>query len=337
MHSDLARNLDEKSGLVDRALEDFLRRKTPVPNLHEGLLYALGLDQDDPAIRGKRIRPALCLITCETLGGNIQDALPFAMAVELMHNYFLVHDDIEDGDAFRRGRPSVWKRYGWAHGINIGDYLYTQVFEAFLLTDTLSPQVRIDLLKLLMETLDQTHVGQAQDINALACDSITLDQYLDIVTHKTGYYLAAPMIGGARIAQAAPQTSEAIRQLGRYVGPVFQIVDDTIDLTTGKGRESIGSDIRERKRSYLVAHPASQATDAERAELFRILDLPREKTTAQHIQTVQELFTRYQAVEAGQAFCHQLMESARQAMTNAPPALRDTLMTIFDELLERKR
>jgi geranylgeranyl pyrophosphate synthase len=91
-----------------------------------------------------------------------------------------------------------------AHGINIGDYLYTQVFEAFLLTDTLSPQVRIDLLKLLMETLDQTHVGQAQDINALACDSITLDQYLDIVTHKTGYYLAAPMIGGARIAQAAP-------------------------------------------------------------------------------------------------------------------------------------
>jgi geranylgeranyl pyrophosphate synthase len=337
MDSDLARNLDEKSGLVDQALERFLRQSPPVPNLHEGLLYALGLDQIDPAIRGKRIRPALCLITCETLGGNVEEALPFAMSVELMHNFFLVHDDIEDGDAYRRGRPSVWKKYGLAHGINIGDYLYTKVFEAFLLQNTLSPQLRIDLLKLLVETLDHTHVGQAQDINALACDSITLDQYLDIVTHKTGYYLAAPMIGGARIAHAEPQTLQAIRNLGRYVGPVFQIVDDTLDLTTGKGREAVGSDIREGKRSYLVAHTASNATETERAELFRILNLPREETTPEHIQTVQELFARYKAVEAGQTFCHQLMESARQAMTAAPAALRNTLMGIFDELLERKR
>jgi geranylgeranyl pyrophosphate synthase len=182
--------LDEKSTIADQALESFLRSDPqPVENLHDGVLYALGLDQPDPAIRGKRIRPALCLIACEALDGDVEKALPFAMAVELMHNFFLVHDDIEDGDQFRRGRPSAWKHYGLAHAINIGDYLYTKVFAAFL-SRPVSPEelpLQFALYRLLVDTLDRTHVGQAQDINALRRSDITLEQYLEIVTNKTGY------------------------------------------------------------------------------------------------------------------------------------------------------
>ena len=405
--------LDEKSAWVDRALEQFLRSDPrDVPNLHDGVLYALGLDQRDPAIRGKRIRPALCLITCEALGGDTQKALPFAMAIELMHNFFLVHDDIEDGDQFRRGRPSVWKRYGLAHAINIGDFLFTKVFAAFLSrradtdgaetdgagtasaetagagTDGVTNSapsgvedlpLQFALCRLLVETLEYTHVGQAQDINALRSRDITIEQYLEIVTNKTGYYLAAPMLGGAMVAGASPQTLEAIRNLGKCVGPVFQIVDDSIDLTHGKGRETVGSDVREGKRSYLVAWAASKASAAakesaaananaspserkvspserkvspseckvspserevspsERDEMFRILDLPREETTPEHVAWVRALFDRVGAIEAGRAHCRKLMDQAHAAMSDAPARLRDTLLTLFEALLDRKK
>jgi geranylgeranyl pyrophosphate synthase len=381
MRPDPHQLLDQKSAEVDRALEAFLRSDPrPVENLHDATLYALGLDQQDPAIRGKRIRPALCLITCEALDGDTQKALPFAMAIELMHNFFLVHDDIEDGDQFRRGRPSVWKRYGLAHAVNIGDFLFTKAFAALLSRPAATNGAETDgagtdgagtdgagtdgagtdgagtdgvtnsapsgvedlplqfaLCRLLVETLECTHVGQAQDINALRSRDITIEQYLEIVTNKTGYYLAAPMLGGAMVAGATPQTLEAIRNLGKCVGPVFQIVDDTIDLTHGKGRETVGSDVREGKRSYLVAWAASKASAAERDEMFRILDLPREETTPEHVAWVRALFDRVGAIEAGRAHCRKLMDQAHAAMSDAPARLRDTLLALFEALLERKK
>ena len=343
MDARLARNLSEKSARVDRALDAFLRRDADqVRNLHDGLLYALGLDQDDADARGKRIRPALCLITCEVLGGDVEAAMPFAMAVELMHNFFLVHDDIEDGDLFRRGRPSAWVRYGLAHGINIGDFLFTKVFAAVMSDDAppgpgLDPALRIGLLRLLVSTLEYTHIGQAQDINARARRDFSVEEYLEMVRNKTGHYLAVPMIGGAMIARAAPATLDALRAFGQKVGPVFQIVDDIIDLTHGKGREKTGSDIREGKRSFLVAHAASKASAAQSEELFRILDLPREETTEDNVRRAADLFAKYDAVEAGRACCRALMDEARAALAAAPGNLRATLTAIFEDMLERKR
>lgn len=329
---------------IECALEHFLRSDPqPVANLHEGLLYALGLDQDDRNIRGKRIRPALCLVACEALGGDARAAVPFAMAIELMHNFFLVHDDIEDGDQFRRGRPSCWVKYGLAHGVNIGDYLYAKVFEALLSggrvpeTASVNPALQLGLLQLLVDTLDRTHIGQAQDINARAQRDFSLDGYLELVRNKTGYYLAAPMIGGAMIAGAQEETLEALREFGKNVGPVFQIIDDIIDLTHGKGRESTGSDIREGKRSYLVAYTASMAKASDREELFRILDLPREQTSDSDVESVRALFAQYGAVEAGRAYCENLMAAARRAVAIVDPELREALTAIFEDMLDRKK
>lgn len=343
MNQDLTKSLAEKSAMVDKALEAFLRSDpNPVANLHDGVLYSLGLDQADLDARGKRIRPALCLLTCEALEGDVQAAVPFAMAVELMHNFFLVHDDIEDGDRFRRGRPSTWVHYGLAHGINIGDYLFTKLFSAMLFgagaaTSPLSSDQQMGLLGLFVSTLDYTHIGQAQDMNARTSRSFSIDDYLELVRNKTGYYLAAPMIGGAVIAGASRPTIDALAAFGQNVGPVFQIVDDIIDLTHGKGRESTGCDIREGKRSYLVAHTASAATPAEREELFRILDLPREETTDADVARVGELFAKYGAVEAGKALCRDLMEQAKSALADAPEKLRVTLIEIFEDMLDRKK
>lgn len=339
MRPETQESLQHKSDQVDAALEAFLNRYSqPVANLHDGMLYALGLDQEDRALRGKRIRPAICLVACEALGGDVAKALPFAMSIELMHNFFLVHDDIQDGDAFRRGRPAVWKQHGTEHAINIGDYLFVQVFAAFRKGSQagIDDATQLRLLDLLLDTLDHTHIGQALDMNALGGRSIDLEQYLAIVENKTGYYLAAPMLGGAIVAGADATTLEALRAFGKCVGPVFQIVDDTIDLTHGKGREATGSDIREGKRSYLVAHACEQASRDQRTELLRILDLPREATTDEHIAWVRELFERTGAIQAGRDYCRELMDRAHRALDPAPEELRQTLLEIFEHLLDRK-
>lgn len=339
MDANLSKLLEENARMVDAALEDFIRSDPDtVPNLQDGLLYALGLDLDDPKARGKRIRPSLCLIACETLGGSAQRALPFAMAIELMHNFFLVHDDIQDGDTTRRGRAAVWKQYGLAHGINIGDYLYTKVFAAMLTAETeeTNTLLEVALWKLLVQTLEKTHVGQAQDMNALKTRVFTVENYMEIVTNKTGYYLAAPLVGGAMIAGADPETIEALSRLGHCLGPVFQIVDDIIDLTEGKGRETIGSDIREGKRSYLVAHAASHANAEEREELFRVLDLPRNETTEAHILWARDLFLQYDAIQAGRDHCESMMDEALGLLKPTPRALRETLTPIFEAMLKRR-
>lgn len=112
-----------KSDALDKELEKILRQGKLVPNLHDGLIYSLGLDIKSRDRRGKRLRPTLCLVTCEALGGNMRHAMTFACICEILHTYFLIHDDIEDGDKFRRNRPAVWVKYGLSHGINIGDFM----------------------------------------------------------------------------------------------------------------------------------------------------------------------------------------------------------------------
>lgn len=334
---ELLREIAKQSRLVDRGLKRLIRRGIQVPNLHEGLEYALGLDIADPARRGKRLRPALCLMTCEALGGNPKQALPFALAIELMHNFCLIHDDIEDGDRVRRDRPSVWVKYGLAHGVNIGDYMLTQVFVALmqLLEVGLSAEVTLRLVRLMADTLDHTHIGQAMDISARSAASFTVADYMKLVTEKTGYYLSAPILAGAIVARAAAPVQKALVQFGKCIGPMFQIMDDIIDLTEGKGRLEIGADIREGKRSFLVAYAAGRCTEKERKSLISILNMSREQTAKEHIVWVIRLFEKYDAIEAGKRKSRELLRKGKKHLQHVPFGLRRMLETTADFLSTR--
>lgn len=331
----------ELAAQFEEALRGFVEgvASPPVPNLTDAMAYALATDISDPALRGKRIRPVLCLLTAEALGADAEIAQPFALAIELMHNFCLVHDDIEDGDVMRRGRASVWKRYGIPHAINVGDFLLVQSQRALLDwgTPRLTSDVRFRLLALLGRALDRTHVGQAMDINARATHSITADQYLEIVREKTGHYLAAPIQGGAMVAGAGSEVLEKIGQMADFLGPMFQIMDDIIDLTEGKGRESTGSDIREGKRSFLVAYAAARCSSAERDQLFAILDRPRDETSPSDISSVMDLFERCGSIDAGRAICRDLFQKSQPILASLPPRLAQTLETVFEALSNRRR
>lgn len=326
-----ARFEDELRAYVAAAAAD------PIQNLHDAMTYALGTDIENPALRGKRIRPVLCLLTAESLGAPIEAAMPFALSIELMHNFALVHDDMEDGDIMRRGRDAAWVKYGPAQAINIGDYLLVHTTRA--LTDwgpaSLGVPTRFELLKLIASALDHTHVGQALDMNARASRSVTIDQYLRIVREKTGYYLAAPIQGGAIVAGAAAGVLEKIGAMAQFLGPMFQIIDDIIDLTHGKGREAIGSDIREGKRSYLVAYTAEKCTAAEAARLFDILDTPRAETTAEMIGEVVALFGKYKSIDAGRAYCDDLYAESEKILAALPQTLASPLGELFEMLVHR--
>ena len=336
--AELLKYFSRYSPILEQAIKKAVRASSlRVENLHNAVEYSLGLDEPDINRRGKRFRPALCLLACEKLGCDIRKALPFAVAIEVMHNYCLVHDDIEDGDTVRRGRPAVWLQYGLSHGINIGDFMISRVY-GYLIEQagkTWSPELTFRILNLMVETLDHTLTGQALDINARASDTITIKDYLEIVTKKTGYYLAAPIIGGAMIAGAPPGVIKAIHKFGSCMGPLFQIMDDIIDLTAGKGRNEIGADIKEGKRSFMVAHVNEKCSRKESHEMFKILNKPRVKTTKKDIAEILALFNKYEAIEAGREYCQVMSRKSGAAIQKIPLPLRDALSAFSNLLTDR--
>lgn len=260
-----------------RSVEALLEAAVPrgaVPFISDGVWYQFSSG-------GKRLRPALTLWTCEALGGDPQKALPFALATELLHNFFLVHDDIEDGDTMRRDQETLWKKDGVPNAINVGDYLLAKAY-AMILSAPLPPPAIVKLLRIFTETFERTVEGQALDINLRGSAEVTLETYYRIVRLKTAYYLALTWVGGAVVAGVADEALAPLWQLGHRLGPAFQIRDDIIDMTQGKGRGGeIGCDLREGKPSIFFAYVLDRkcGTESERERLLEILRKPRELTT----------------------------------------------------------
>lgn len=277
---------------------------------------------------GKRVRPALCLITCEALGGNPNEAIHFALAVETLHNMFLMHDDIEDGDTMRRDQPTVWVKYGTANAINAGDYLLACAYKSTL-ASPVSLEKKLKLLQVLTLTYEKTVEGQALDINARAAEDFSVNQYMYMVELKTGYYLACGMVGGAIVAGVSDEVVENIWMLGKTMGPAFQIRDDLIDLTHGKGRGGvIGSDIKEGKASFLYSYALQVASENDKKHLRTVMLKPRDETKDHDVKQVLEIYQKYNAMKYAQDYAEDLIQQAYKTIDQIP--VQDK--TVFKEI-----
>ena len=284
---------------------------------------------------GKRIRPALCLMTCEALGGDPARALHFALAVEVLHNMFLVHDDVEDGDRVRRDRPTVWVKYGVPNAINVGDFLLARA-NSIVLASRLPSDTVLRLMKIFSDTCEETIRGQALDIASRAAKDFDVSAYLKMAERKTGRYLVLGMVGGAIIAGASQKLVDSIWSLGRTLGPAFQIRDDIIDLTVGKGRGGeIGCDIKEGKASIMYARALETCAKADRARLLAVMAKPREKTTAKDVQWVIALYQRIGAIEFAQNCADRLVQRALRVIETMPGAGKEKLQAIAHFLVQR--
>jgi geranylgeranyl diphosphate synthase type I len=232
--------------------------------LHHMLAYHLGWEGEGagPEVRGKRIRPLLVLLTCASAGGNWEEALPAAAAVELVHNFSLIHDDVEDNSSQRRGRPTVWKEWGIAQAVNSGDALFSIAHLALLrLRETVSPDIVILATNILQNTCLQLTQGQYLDLAYSSREQLSVDDYWPMVNGKTAALLAASTELGALVAQPAETIRKTYREYGALLGLAFQVQDDLLGIwgdpgVTGKPAES---DLVEGKKSLPVLYGLSQS------------------------------------------------------------------------------
>ncbi len=310
--------MDIRSLLKEYAqeVEDLLAREMPpdsAPFISDGVWYQFSSG-------GKRIRPALCLLTCAQLGGDPKKALPFALAAEILHNFLLIHDDIEDGDTIRRDQKTLWAHLGIANAINVGDFLISSAYR-ILLRSPLEANRLLKLVDIFSMTFQRTVEGQALDINLRGSESLTLEGYYRIVQLKTAYYLTFNLVGGAVVAGINSQVIEQLWELGRCLGPAFQIRDDTIDMTEGKGRGGeIGCDIREGKPSIFFAFALMQIPrgDPRRLTLLEIIRKPREETTPRDVDAAIQLYRSIKAFEFAEEESKKLLQQAFDIIDRLP-------------------
>jgi len=217
---------------------------------------------------GKLIRPSLLLLACEAVGGDWHTALPAAAAVELVHNFTLIHDDIEDGDLERRNRATVWSIWGSPHAINAGDALHSLARLALIRLEGngITPHKRQRASDIIDMTCLDLCEGQFLDIQYEDKIDINIDAYLDMIDHKTASLFSASLQIGALIGTDNETAVEQFRRLGRKIGLAYQMLDDVLGIW---GEES-ASDIIKKKKTLPVIYAFEHAGIEERQTLEEI-------------------------------------------------------------------
>jgi geranylgeranyl diphosphate synthase type I len=242
--------------------------------LYEMLAYHLGLDQTEGP-RGKRLRPLLGLLAFQSLGGEYRKALPAAAAVELGHNFSLVHDDIEDADRERRHRPTLWALWGVPLAINAGDALFALsrlALYRLMKEEEYEPQKLLDVMRVYDETCLALCEGQYLDISFERRTDVTVDEYLEMISKKTAALIGASIETSAMMASDEQEVIDAYHRLGRDLGMAFQIADDlkgSFWASADSGKSAAG-DIRKRKKTFPVVWAMQNAAEDQVRRLVEI-------------------------------------------------------------------
>ncbi len=256
MHCD--QTLSELRDIIQRKLQD-LANKTRPESLYEPIRYAL-------AQPGKQLRPILLLLCNEAVGGSLEDAVDAAAAIEVIHTFTLVHDDIMDHDELRRGRQTVSRRWDENVAILAGDGLLVMGYERLA---HLPPRHLPVLLRLYSRAILEVCEGQALDKAFELRDAISLPEYYEMIEKKTGRLFALACEAGAILGNGNPAQVTACKKFGAALGRAFQLQDDLLDVigdeqTLGK---DVGSDLEEGKKTFLLTHARMHANPQQRQEL----------------------------------------------------------------------
>ncbi len=317
---------------ADAGAADVNRVAAPAAAHYGMMRYHLGwLDEHlapAEAPTGKRLRPLLCLLAAEACGAATVQAMPAAVALELLHNFSLIHDDIEDNDAVRHHRPTVWSLWGQAQGINVGDGMHVLAYLALLplAEQGVSPSTVLRLVGQLAETSLCITEGQHLDLSFERRDDVSPAEYLDMIARKSASLLSCSTVAGALIAGSDVTRTGALAQYGHQLGLGFQIRDDILGIwgrseTTGKP----AGDLYRKKKTLPTLYALSRA-EAEDAAALRALfaaDSPGEDDVARALRALdrsgarrycEHMIGRY-SVTAREQLDHLLPSPARDALT----------------------
>jgi len=298
--------------------------------MYEMVRYHFGYDDPTAAHRGKRLRPLLLLSVALAEHGTIEAALDAAIAVELLHNYSLVHDDIEDGDELRHGRPTLWARFGVAQGINAGDAMCSLSYLTLLRDVATAAGQAATMARVLHEAHLAMCEGQSLDIGFESCDFVTMQQYRTMIAGKTAALFGAACELGALSALTTHQRAKAYARLGCAYGMAFQIRDDVLGAwgsTEVTGKPS-GADIARRKWTFPVVWALSRGPSADREIVANAFGRGR-PLESHETKAVVAALERLGARGAADAACDAALEDAdavaRQAALDPEGTIRQFL------------
>ncbi len=221
-------------------------------------------------IGGKRIRPVMCLLGNELFSDIHDDAFQAARAIELFHNFTLVHDDMMDEASLRRGMPTVHTKYDSNTALLVGDVMLIRAYE-FL--QNIQPSYLPKILKIFNQTAREVCEGQQLDMDYSKMQDVNMEQYIHMITLKTSVLLAASLEIGAIIGGAGEKNCEHLYEFGKKIGIAFQIQDDYLDAygnAADFGKE-VGGDIKQNKKTFLLLHAMSVANESQQNELANLL------------------------------------------------------------------
>ena len=238
---------------------------------------------------GKRLRPVLLLITTEAFGGNIEEAMPAAMAVEVFHNFTLLHDDIMDNAAVRRGKPSVFAKWGGNVALLSGDAMLITAYKHLA-------QIESERLPRVMQLFNDMALevceGQQYDMDFETKDKVSVIDYIQMIERKTSALLSGSATIGATLAGASDEDIKKIYRFATELGLAFQLQDDMLDSYGDEALgKKIGGDILEGKQTYLMVQAMSRATDEER-EVLRTTHLRKDLSDVEKIAMVKALYDK---------------------------------------------
>lgn len=309
-------------------LEEKKVNKEP-KNLYEPINYILELG-------GKRMRPVLTLMTAEIFDTKFKKALPAALAVEVFHNFSLIHDDIMDDAPLRRGKVTVHEKWNINTGILSGDAMLILAYQNF---EQYQPKIFRKLAKLFSKTALEVCEGQQWDVDFEKRTDVSIPEYLRMIEYKTAVLVAAAMKMGAIIAETSKETANLIYEFGLNLGLAFQLQDDYLDAfgdpkTFGK---QVGGDIIENKKTYLYLKAMEFASEAEQAELLQLFSIQPEDTT-EKIKSAKVIFNSSGASQATQLAIQEYTLKAFETLDkiDIKKEKKEILKTFGEGLMERK-
>ena len=287
---------------------------------------------------GKMLRPYLVLKACEAVGGSWEKAVPAAAAVEILHTFTLIHDDIIDEDLVRRGQPSVHARWGVPTAIIAGDFLFSKVFLAAsrgLRELEISEETIARVVETLADATGKICEGQMLDMEFEGRGEVSEEEYLAMVERKTAYLFKASAEVGALIGGADESMVGALGEYGRLAGIGFQMVDDVLGLIADERKlgKPVGSDLREGKKTMPIIYALSKADSVQRRE---ILEAAGSKSREQIAEAI-DLIVRLGGIEYAKRKAKEYVEQALGKLKALPetPARR-SLETLARILVERE-
>ncbi len=322
-------NVEVLTKLFLNYLKDQRFKSQPL-ELYEPVNYIMELG-------GKRMRPVMLLMAYELFGDKLAEALPAAYAIEIFHNFSLVHDDIMDEAPLRRGKSTVHTKYDTNTGILSGDVMLIYAYK--YLSQINDAKKLAEILELFNDTAIKVCEGQQLDVNFERRQDVTIDEYIKMISYKTAALLAGGMKIGAIIGGACKKDADLIYQFAWKTGVAFQLQDDILD-TFGdpeKFGKKVGGDIIQNKKTYLVLKALELADPSIKAQLTILMNTPTTNEIAK-VAAVKSIFENLDIRKEAEKVKNRFQEEAFQALAaiDTPESKKTPLVVIANQLLGRE-